>query len=313
MHYSGVARDGPLSDFAILWHGSNVLAHGGNPYSEIGPDRMIDLPSSVFYPAPALVAAMPFALIPLPIAGTIFIFISSLLLGLGATRRGWYLLPIFPSVAFMTNARLGQVSAFMCAALFIPVLTAFSVVKPQASMPILAGTRKPRTWVFAIAGAVILSMISFVLLPRWPAYWMSELGSADYFRPPLLTTGGVFISLVLLRWKRPEAWLVFVAACLPQTWYPYNGLILLTIAATYREAAVLSLVSSIGWLVTYAWLIGEWRSPETRAVMQNVLIGLGYLPAVLLVLRRKNEGPSPFWIEWIWKRLSKAQGRQPST
>ena len=302
MHYFAAGRNGSLSDFSILWFGSKVLASGGNPYSMIGPHSAIELPSAVFYPAPALVATLPFTLIPVRFAGTAFVFISAALLAFGATRDGWHRLPIFPSIAFMTSARLGQVSALMCAALFIPALTFFSVVKPQASIPILGASRKSREWIMASIGAVVLSAISFALFPEWPREWLNTLSKADYFRPPIMTIPGALIGLVLLRWRRPEAWLVFVAACLPQTWYPYNGLILLTVAATYREASVLSLISSFAWLITYAFLIGEWRSPETRAVMQNVLIAFGYFPAALVILRRENSGPEPFWLQWLMNR-----------
>jgi hypothetical protein len=302
MHYFAASGNGALSDFSILWFGSKVLATGGNPYSTIGPHNTIDLPSAVFYPAPALVATMPFTLIPVRFAGTVFVFISAALLAFGATRDGWHRLPIFPSVAFMTSARLGQVSAFMCAALFIPAITFFSVVKPQASIPILGATSRSREWIVAAAGAAVLTTISFALFPQWPGEWWNTLSEADYFRPPIMTLPGALIGLVMIRWRRPEAWLVFLAACLPQTWYPYNGLILLTVATTYREASLLSLISSSAWLVTYAFLVGEWRSPETRAVMQNILIGFGYLPAVLVILRRPNVGPEPSWLRWLMNR-----------
>jgi hypothetical protein len=86
----------------------------------IGPDKLIDLPSPVFYPAPALVAMIPFTALPVRLAGALFVFVSAALLAFGATRDGWHMLPLFPSVAFMTSSRLGQVSAFMCAALYIP-------------------------------------------------------------------------------------------------------------------------------------------------------------------------------------------------
>ena len=304
MHYSGAARNQGLSDFSILWHGSRILSSGGNPYSMIGPQQVIDLPSSVFYPAPALVAVMPFSLIPMQLAGTLFVFLSAALLAFGATKDGWHRIPIFPSVAFMTSARLGQSSALICASVFIPAMAFFSVVKPQASIPILSAATKPKSWIFAIIGTTILSLVSFLLLPEWPQSWWETLRSADYFRPPILTVVGAPIALVLLRWRRPEAWLVFVAACLPQTWYPYNGLILLTVAATYREASALSLISSFGWLIAYGWFVGDLRSPETRTVMQNVLIALGYLPATIVILRRKNEGPEPLWMRWAVRRYT---------
>jgi hypothetical protein len=177
-------------------------------------------------------------------------------------------------------------------------------MKPQASIPILGASRSYGTWIVAAVGAFALTAASFLILPQWTNAWWSTLAKADYFRPPILSVEGVVIALVLIRWRRPEAWLIFLAASLPQTWYPYNGLILLTVALTYREAAVLSLVSSFGWLVTYAWFVGEWRSPETRAVMQNVLIAFGYLPAVILVLRRDNTGPAPFWLNRLIRRTN---------
>jgi hypothetical protein len=194
----------------------------------------------------------------------------------------------------------------MCAALFIPAIAFFSVMKPQASIPILGASKKSRVWIIAFAGGLLLAAVSFALLPDWASEWWTTLQRADYFRPPIMTLAGSLIAFVLLRWRRPEAWLIFLAACLPQTWYPYNGLILLTVAFTYREAAVLSLVSSFGWLITYAWFVGEWRAPETRAVMQSVLIAFGYLPAVIMVLRRSNTGPEPFWIAWLMNRRARA-------
>lgn len=302
MHYSGTGNNGGLSDFSILWHGSRALLTGSDPYLVIGPNRPVNLPSPVFYPAPALVAAAPFIVFPMRVAGAVFVFVSAWLLAFGVTRTGWQLLPIFPSVAFMTSSRLGQWSTIIAASLYIPVLASLAVVKPQASLPILSASTRWRTYLYAAIGGVVLTAIAFALLPGWPASWMSSLGSTDYFRPPLSTIAGALIALVLLRWRRPEAWLVFTAACLPQTWYPYNGLILLTVARTYREASVLSLVSSMGWLAAYAWFIGEWRSAETRVVMQNVLIAFGYLPAVIAILRRPNEGPNPVWMSWLLRK-----------
>jgi hypothetical protein len=84
---------------------------------------------------------------------------------------------------------------------------------------------------------------------------------------------------------------------MPQTWYPYNALILLVVAYTYREACVLSLVSSAAWLIAYAFFVGEWRSEQTQRVLTLVLIGFCYLPAVIVVLRRPNHGTPPIWLK----------------
>jgi hypothetical protein len=101
-------------------------------------------------------------------------------------------------------------------------------------------------------------------LPDWPREWLKLIGSTDYFTPPILRVGGVLVALVLVRWRRQEAWLIFIAACMPQTWYPYNGLLLLAVAATYREACVLSLFSSASWMAVYLFVPGEMRSEQTR-------------------------------------------------
>ena len=93
---------------------------------------------------------------------------------------------------------------------------------------------------------------------------------------------------------------------MPQTWYPYNALILLVVAATYREACVLSLISSAGWFVTYGFFAGEWRSAETQLVMQYALILFGYFPATFVVLRRPNSGPSPLWLQWLMRARPRA-------
>ncbi|HEY0241954.1 MAG TPA: hypothetical protein VGC52_04770 [Gemmatimonadaceae bacterium] len=301
LHYFKPGPDGGLSDFSGLWYGADVLLGGGNPYEMIGPGERIDLPSNLYYPAPALVAVMPFLLFQADVAGTLFVFLSAALLAFGMTADGWYRIPMLVSVPFLTAARLGQWSTLMTAAVFLPALAFFSIAKPQASLPVLAGSKSRLTWLFAVAGALMMVALSFALLPSWLVAWTAEVAGSDYFSAPILSAGGVFIALVLFRWRRPEAWLVLMSACLPQTWYPYNALILLVVAATYREACVLSLVSSFAWIAAYYYAPGEIRSEETQAMFRNVFIASGYLPATIAVLRRKNERPSPVWLRAVTK------------
>ena len=76
-------------------------------------------------------------------------------------------------------------------------------------------------------------------------------------QPPLIHTGGFVILLALLRWRRPEAWLVVLMACMPASRAWYNLLVLLAaVPKTYREAAMLSLVSSFGALLAMNVLPG---------------------------------------------------------
>jgi hypothetical protein len=302
MHYFRPSGNGGLSDFSGVWYGSNMLLHGQNPYELIGPGRHVDLPSFLYYPAPALVAVSPFTLLSVESAGAAFIFVSAALLAYGITREGWYRLPVIASIPFMNAARLGQWSILLTAGLFLPWVAFFSAVKPQTSLPVLAGATSRRTIPFAVAGIVILSILGFILLPDWVPAWFRQLSTSQDFRPPFFSIGGIAIALVLLRWKRPEAWIVFTSACVPQTWYPYNALILLTVAWTYREACVLSLLSSLAWLAAYYFAPGESRSPETQSLFRAVMIAFCFLPATIVVLRRPNVGPSPAWLAVFLRR-----------
>jgi hypothetical protein len=301
MHWFRGGVSGGASDFSMLWYGAKALLAGDNPYALIGPGRQIDLPSTLFYPAPALAAVIPFTVIPYEIAGALFVLISAWLLAFGATKDGWQLLPIFPSVVFLSTARLGQWSILITASLFIPSLAFFAIAKPQGFLPVILSSRKRGTWIASAIGAIALLAISFMLFPHWVEAWWAQLGTTDYFSAPIASWRGIAIATLILRWRRSDAWLVLVAACMPQTWYPYNGLILLCVATTYREASVLSLLSSAGWFAAFLFLSAGFRSPETRVGFESILIALGYLPATILVLRRSNTGPGPAWLERLRK------------
>jgi len=288
-----------LSDFSVVWYASSALARGVDPYTLIGPHLQVDLPSPVFYPGPALVAAIPLTLFRVEFAGALFVFLSAAILAFAVTRESWFLLPIFPSLPFLTSARLGQWSILFTAAVFLPSVAAFSIAKPQASLPAIVASTRRTTWLAAIAGGMLLFTVSLILLPSWPVEWFRLIRTTQYFTPPIASIVGAPIAFVLLRWRRPETWLVFTSACMPQTWYPYNCLILLVVASTYREACALSLLSSAGWLVTLALFSAEWRGVHTRNAMQLAMLAVGYLPVVILILRRPNVGPPPFVLAWI--------------
>lgn len=302
MHYVRALEHGGLSDFSSIWYGARFMLEGRNPYELIGPGQLVPTPSRAFYPATAFAAAIPLTLIPFHVAGAVFVFLSTALLAWGSTRDGWHRLPMFPSIAFLTSAQLGQWSILFTAAAFIPAIAFVSLAKPQAALPVLTGNESSRPFWWAMGGAGTLLLVSFYLMPQWPREWWTALGTTDHFVPPITQFGGPAIALVLLRWRRPEAWLVLVAACLPQTWYPYNGLILMAVAFTYRDACILSLVSSLGWLIAALAGDGNTRSSETREVMSATLIAACYLPATIMVLRRPNQGPEPFWMRWFHQR-----------
>jgi hypothetical protein len=104
----------------------------------------------------------------------------------------------------------------------------------------------------------------------------------------------LLVALVLLRWRRAEAWLVFLTACMPQSWAWYNVLVLLTIAYTYREACILSLFSSFGALAT-VYFVGGGYSAESYPAWGASMVAFAYLPATIAILRRPNVRAAPPW------------------
>lgn len=311
LHYFRAAEVGGNSDFAAVWEGARAMINGDNPYVTIGPGRKVDLPWPTRYPAPAFVAALPLLMVPLHAASTVFTLVSAGLLAFGATSGSWHRLPALASIAFFTSAQLAQWSLLYSAALFLPFLACVSVVKPPTALPILASAREPSSAVWAFFGATVFTASSFWLMPGWPSDWLDVVRASDNFKVPITLPGGSLIALVLLKWRRPEAWLVFVAACTPQTSNPYNSLVLLFVAATYREACVLSLLSSVSWLAMAYATSGSPRG--AKDFVDIVHVAACFLPVTIAILRRPNNGPEPWWLgkilRWRARVILRFEGR----
>lgn len=284
--------DSTRSDFSLIWFGARALLNGADPYRLVGPGLVFDSQWTSLYPATAYVVGIPFAALPERWASIAFVSASSFLLAYGITRHSWHLLPIFPSVPFIFSAQVAQWSILATAAIFIPWIAAVAAAKPQSFIPILAGSRTRTPIIVAAIGSLILFGLSLLLLPSWPWEWLDLARHADHVRPHVLRLGGVSILLVLLKWRRPEAWIVAAMAVMPQTWYPYNTLPLLALANTYREACVLSLLASGGAYLTGIFF-GGLPPVEAAAAGGQMAIATGYLPATIMILRRSNVAEPP--------------------
>jgi hypothetical protein len=196
---------------------------------------------------------------------------------------------MFLSAAFANSALGAQWSPLLIAALFIPTLAVFISVKPQLGLAVLAGNLSKRSIVSAGIGGIVLMSISLALLPKWPLEWFRAASTADHMRSPLFQPFGFLILLVLTRWRRPESWIVLTLACLPQTLMWYSFLILLAFPRAYREACVLSLVSSVGFFL--AGVVAETKPTveRTGAILWAIVVFTTFLPAVISILRRTNE------------------------
>jgi hypothetical protein len=180
--------------------------------------------------------------------------------------------------------------------LFLPSLAFFSIAKPQGALPILAGTASKRALWMAAVGACVLLVASFMMDPHWFTSWLEAVRRARHMEPPIVMLGGPLLLIVLLRWRRPESWLLLTLAALPQSWGWYNTLPLFTIPKSFRESVILAGVALSG-----AWYADNVLNPSTvdgliRSV-GSVIVFTIYLPAAFFILRRKNEGPLPGWLD----------------
>lgn len=282
------------TDFGLAWFGARSLLQGVDPYPLVGPGRIYNWDWELLYPATSMVLAIPLSWLPEIAAASVFVWISTALLAYAVTDRGWDRLFIFPSSAFIVAARAAQWSPLFSAAFCIPWLGFVLCAKPNVGAAIGLASPSKRTVTTAMAGAVVLTVMSFILLPTWPRAWLAALGSYDPL-VPLMRPGGFVILLALLKWKRPEARLILLLACVPQTGSWYEALPLLLVAVTRRETQILSLVSSIGFL-TIPFLIHGQPEAQFNAEVSALMVAFAYLPATIVVLRKPNEGPRPGWV-----------------
>lgn len=282
------------TDFGQVQFSATAMLEGRNPYTLVGPGLEYDHEYPLFYPATAFVAAIPFTLFSFRDAAIALVAISTFLLAYGLTANSWHRLPLFPSAAFIDSVHAAQWTIILTAALFLPWLAVFVAAKPQSGGAVLASSRSRTTWVAGLLGAAVLLTLSLVFLPGWPMDWLRIIKTADHIRAPIMGPLGPLVLVVLTRWRRPEAWLVLASACLPQTFMWYSTLILLATPQSYREACVLSLLSTAGFVGTL--LVIKWDPPNVRTLMWAILLCSTYLPVVIAILRRPNEGKPPAWI-----------------
>jgi hypothetical protein len=299
-------KSGSHTDFGMVWFAARSLLQGTNPYSLIGPGRAFDYTWPLIYPLPAALVVMPFAPFTEGVAATLFVGLSSGLLSFGMTRDGWYRMPLFISEAFLSSARLGQWSILITAGLFFPWLAVFAIAKPQTAIPVIAGSTSQKSIVFAVVGGVILFGISIVMQPHWIGFWLDNVRRAEHMEPPITRLAGLLIFLVLLRWRRPESWLVLLLASLPQSWGWYGTLALFTVPATFGESVFLAGVATIGGNIAALAMPAHPSIDGFYTWTATSVILTVYAPAVLLILRRPNEGPSPWWLAKLKEKNEKA-------
>jgi hypothetical protein len=281
------------ADFAQFHYHARQWLAGRDPYAGGFPIMRATriVPEPLFYPFPTVLAVAPFALAPLRIAATAFVAASTALLAFGLIRHAPHQLPMFLGAGYIVALGLGQWTPLVTATFVVPALAWLAVLKPNIGLATTAA--KPS--IFGALGGLVLLLGTLALQPNWPYEWLRNLRVMPGHPAPIQVPGGVLLLVGLLRWRRREARLIVAMGCVPQLLYFADQLPLWLVPQTRRESMCLSTTSLLAW--TLALTLAT-RAGQQPAFSSNVAVLLGvYAPALLMVLRRPNEGALPDWLE----------------
>ncbi|MEO7503480.1 MAG: hypothetical protein ABIW94_12655 [Gemmatimonadaceae bacterium] len=287
------------NDFGVFWFAARALLQGRDPYTLIGPGFEYEEVLPFRYPITSAIAAIPFAGFQEVPATIVFVWVSTCLLAYALTAEGWSRLPVFLSVPFIIALQQAQWSPLLTAAACLPALAWIVTVKPNIGLAILAGDQSGRVLKVAALGGGALALIGLLFVPTWPVEWFASLQGPGSLGAPLFRPWGWVAILALLRWRRPEARLLFILACVPQTPAWYEALPLFLVAVTLRETLFLAVVSSAP--VAFEMLFG--RGDGFLRMYPNglELMLFAYLPAIIITIRRPNQGALPDWIPGVFR------------
>jgi len=219
----------------------------------------------------------------------------------------WALAALLGAPAFLT-ASLVQWSGWMACAAMVPWFGWAIACKPNAGIPVLSASPSTRALVTSISSAALLVVLSFLLQPSWVGDWLEALRGQPHFRPYVLRPGGVILLLALLRWRRPEARWITAVACIPGTPGPQEALVFFSMQLTFRQLLVMGLLSHAAmWAAIPARQHGDFYSYVNVAAIAN--IAFIYVPALIIVLRRPNEGPVPAFLARVAAHVSSLKAR----
>jgi hypothetical protein len=302
---------GFVSDFDQIWVAARALLAGEDPYRAVvnGFGGHGPLPFPLFYPLPAVVAGAPFAAMPLVMARAAFAAVSMGTFAYVLSGRGlWALAALLSAPAFLTVS-LVQWSGWLACAAAVPALGWALACKPNAGLAIVGAANSRRTLLVSLGSAAILTAAAFAAEPGWVAQWLTAIRGQPHFKPYVLRPGGALMLLALLRWRRPEARWLAITACVPATPGLQEALVFFAWPLSFRQMLVLGLLShGAMWAAFPARQYGDFYSYVDVAAIANLV--LVYLPLLVIVLRRPNEGAMPRQIEsaisWVKTRIRRA-------
>lgn len=255
------------ADFRWALHLVHRLLARQNPY---------DTPLEQ-YPLPAGLFALPFVRLQPELAAGIFWGISSSLLAFGLTRHGYTRLLIFLAYPYWAGIITVQWSPIIAASVFFPLLSPVTMAKPQIGLPVFL----TRLSLKGLLACVVVAILSLVVMPNWPWLWLRQTGNYEHFIP-LLVLPGPLLLLALLRYRERDAWLLLLAAIMPQRWF-FDSFILWLIPQSRRQ---------IIWTVFFSWGAGLWRwyhVPHNFTEVGRWTVIFLYVPMLAVILFRPNQ------------------------
>jgi hypothetical protein len=139
-----------------------------------------------------------------------------------------------------------------------------------------------------------LTLITVALWPWWIPAWLATLPSVTHMSAPVMRWGGPFILLALLKWRRADARLLAALACMPQTPVLYEVVPLFLLVRTFREAALMVLLTGIAGTIVESVARGADYN-TWMAINGQWMVWLVYLPCTAMILLRPNEGLALNW------------------
>jgi hypothetical protein len=281
---------GPGRDFDPIWVAARALFAHQDPYRAVA-EWGWRFP--LYHPLPALLVAMPFAILPLAAARVAFAGASGTLLGFAACGSAWWPLLFLLSAPYRHAMMELQWSPILTAATLLPAVAGLLAVKPSIGLALFLS----RPTVSAVVGGIALVLVSLAVWPAWPVAWWHEARKLTHLAP-VVRPGGALLLLGLLRRKRPEGRFLAALALIPHRPVGYDMLpLLVLVPERVVEMLVLMLGSEIAFRLASA-LPGSMQIDAYDAASWPAYLSLVYIPALIIVLLRPRTvtaepGPTP--------------------
>ena len=293
-------------DFTYWWRAGFAVTQGVSPYRIIRETGPMPYSGNFLYPMPAAVVGVPFTVFEVHTGAAVFVGIgfavaAFALLSLATWRVA--ALATAPAIAVLGN---GQWAPLLLGAAILPGFGWLLCVKPTIGAALFLW--RPR-WSIVLGGAAAC-LLALLVLPTWPLEYLdnarSSTTASEYVPPILMVSGaGLPLLLALLRWRRPEGRLLAAMSIVPQNTFFYDQLPLMLVPQSMSGLLLYGMWSNLVRFSAYV-IEPKWAYATTAERSHSwepfILFGL-YLPCLVMVLMRPNDGPVPAWADRLAARL----------